>query len=73
MIDFGNRPCRPIAPSTTMKIGASATTGTICEQMIHGKRLRSSTRLCTIISASEIPSSAPRTKPSTVADSVTSE
>ncbi len=73
MIDFGKRPCNPIAPSTTMKIGASAKIGTICEQMIHGKRLRSSTRLCTIRSASAIPSNAPRAKPSAVADSVTSE
>ena len=73
MIDFGSRPCSPIAPSTTMKIGASASIGTICEQMIQGSRLFSSTRLCTIISASPIPSSAPRKKPSSVADSVTSE
>ena len=34
-----------------MKIGASARIGTICEQMIQGSRLFSSTRLCTIISA----------------------
>ena len=35
MIDFGSRPCNPIAPSTTMKIGASARIGTIYEQMIQ--------------------------------------
>ena len=56
-----------------MKIGASARIGTICEQMIQGSRLRSSTRLCTIISASTMPNKAPSTKPSSVADSVTSE
>ena len=44
MIDFGSRPCRPIAPSTTMTIGATARIGTICEQMIHGIRLFSSVR-----------------------------
>jgi len=73
MIDFGSRPCNPIAPSTTTKIGASARIGTICEQMIHGSRLFSSTRLCTIISASAMPSSAPSAKPSNVADNVTAE
>ncbi len=73
MIDFGSRPCKPIAPSTTMKIGASARIGTICEQMIQGSRLFSSTRLCTISSARPIPKSAPNTKPSSVADSVTVE
>ena len=56
-----------------MKIGASARIGTICEQMIQGSRLFSSTRLCTIISASPMPSSAPSTNPSRVADSVTAE
>ena len=56
-----------------MKIGASASTGTICEQMIQGSRLRSSTRLCTISSASTMPSIAPNTNPSAVAESVTSE
>ena len=45
----------------------------ICEQMIQGSRLFSSTRLCTIISASPMPSSAPRKKPSNVAESVTAE
>ena len=73
MIDFGSRPWSPIAPSTTMKIGASARIGTICEQMIHGSRLFSSTRLCTIISARPIPSTAPRTNPNSVADKVTAE
>src|SRR5579862_7333986 len=39
MIDFGSSPRRPMAPSTTMMIGATARIGTICEQMIHGNRL----------------------------------
>ncbi len=56
-----------------MKIGASARIGTICEQMIQGSRLFSSARLCTIISARPVPSSAPSAKPSSVADNVTME
>ncbi len=35
-------------PSTTMTIGAIARIGTVCEQMIHGIRLRSSVRTCTM-------------------------
>ena len=35
-----------------MTIGAMASTGTVCEAMIHGNRLRSSVRECTIATAS---------------------
>ena len=48
MIDFGSSPCSPMAPSTTMTIGAIARIGTICEQMTQGSRLFSSVRTCTI-------------------------
>ncbi len=71
MIDFGNRPRMPMAPNTTMMIGAIARIGTICEKMIHGSRLFSNVRKCTISTASTMPNTAPMAKPSTVADSVT--
>jgi hypothetical protein len=41
--------------------------------MIHGSRLRSSTRLCTINSASSVQNTAPSANPIRVADNVTSE
>src|SRR5262249_6740468 len=71
MIDFGSSPRSPSEPSTTMTIGAMARIGTICEQMIHGNRLFSSVRACTISTARRIPNALPSAKPTTVADSVT--
>ncbi len=71
MIDFGNRPRMPIAPNTTMIMGAIARIGTICEQMIQGSRLFSSVRKCTIRMASTMPKMTPMAKPTAVAESVT--
>ena len=71
MIDFGSSPRRPMAPNTTMIIGAIANIGTICEQMIQGNRLFSSVRRCTISTESRMPNAAPIRNPMSVADSVT--
>ena len=54
-----------------MMIGAIASTGTVCDAMTHGNRLRSRLRECTIATASSAPSALPITKPSKVADAVT--
>ncbi len=71
MTALGNSPTKPMLPSTTTTIGAIARIGTVCEAMIQGSRLRSSTGECTMPTASKIPSTVPNTKPSSVADTVT--
>ena len=68
---FGKTPVIPMLPRMTMTIGAIASTGTVCEAMIQGKRLRSSVREWTISTASSAPSAVPMAKPSSVAELVT--
>ena len=67
---FGSRPVMLIAFSTTMTIGAMAMMGIVCEVMIHGISDLSSAREWTMPTASRMPSSVPRTKPSSVEESV---
>ena len=57
----------PIELSTTMIIGAMAMIGTVWLTMAQGITLMSMTRVCTIPTASGIPSSVPKPKPSSVA------
>ncbi|MCY1243881.1 hypothetical protein D9M72_569200 [compost metagenome] len=71
MMAFGNKPEIPIAFSTTIIIGAIARMGIVCEVMIHGIRLLSRVRECTMPTASNTPSADPSTKPSNVDESVT--
>jgi len=59
------------ASGARMTIGATARIGTICEQMIHGSRLFSSVRMCTISTASRMPNAAPRAKPRPVVSAPT--
>jgi hypothetical protein len=73
MSDLGIRPVSPIDPSTTMIIGAIARIGMVCEAMIHGRRLFSSERTCTIAIARPMPSIVPKMKPTSVDDSVTQQ
>ena len=71
MIAFGTSPVRPIEPSTTMMIGATARIGIVCEAMIHGSRLFSRAFTDTMPMASTMPSATPRAKPSSVDERVT--
>ena len=54
-----------------MIIGAMARIGMVCEAMIHGIRLRSSAATWTMPTASTMPSTVPKAKPSSVEESVT--
>ena len=56
--------------STTMNIGASARIGMVWEAMTQGITDRSIARLCTIPTASSIPSTVPMRNPRRVAESV---
>ncbi|MCY1241478.1 hypothetical protein D9M72_543820 [compost metagenome] len=60
----------PIALRTTMIIGAMARIGIVWLAITHGISERSMARLCTMPTASRIPSAAPMPKPSRVAESV---
>ena len=68
---FGKTPVIPMLPRRTMTIGAIASTGTVCEAMTQGKRLRSRVREWTMSTAMTAPSRLPMTKPSKVAELVT--
>ena len=68
---FGKSPVSPIAPKTTMIIGAIARMGIVCEAIIHGKTLLFSVGTCTIPIASNIPKTPPITKPTSVEEIVT--
>ena len=71
MTAFGSNPLKPRLPSTTTTIGAMARMGTVCEAMIHGSRLRSSTGRWMMPMASVIPRMEPNRNPTRVADTVT--
>jgi hypothetical protein len=71
MIDFGSRPVIPIDPRTTMTIGAMARMGIVCEEITQGMRLRSRVFTCTTSTASTMPSTVPKPKPTSVEESVT--
>ena len=60
---LGQQAVKPRLPSTTTTIGAIARIGTVCEAMIQGSRLRSSMRRWTMPTASTMPSTLPKTKP----------
>jgi hypothetical protein len=68
---FGKRPVKPIAPKTTIIIGAIARIGIVCEAIIQGNTLLFSVGTCTIPMASNIPKTPPITKPTIVEEIVT--
>ena len=60
----------PTLYKTTMIMGATARIGTVWEAITQGITLRSIARLCTIPTASRMPSATPIANPSRVADNV---
>ena len=70
---LGIRPVIPTEFRTTIIIGARASIGKVCEVMTQGITDAFIARLCTIPTASSIPSPEPKAKPNKVAESVTQE
>ena len=71
MIALGKRPVTPMAPKTTITIGAIAKIGIVCDAIIQGKTLLLSVDTCTIPTASKIPKTEPIAKPTRVDEIVT--